>query len=424
MRSTLSVFFFVGVMLSLAGLGDLRLDQTPSPGRSRWCWRPASSSGRWWVVPSATASTATASAGRRPRGLHGLGDHPAGPFARLTLRLAVGREVADPDAGAAARRSSRTGRRSRFALIAPVGRIRLPGCRPPPSTASREPRHQAHHPGARGSRGGARCVLRPQSDHLAERHQGRRPDNDIPALSATKTFDYRRWRAHDGPGDLRADPAGRWSARPDLGRLRRRTPSSPATRTSSTTSSTARSGSPTVRASTRPTSRSCRDGPRHREEREDDPLALPGPARPVVVTVWNAQLDLKGPDDPRLATFLGFYGDGHTAPGGGVRLVQGRGARHGVARHSLNLSSVDSADNQSTTVAPNRSRSSVTSECVAPSTHRTSARGQRREKPAASPCSFTVACLVRAASRGAAAMGMPASAIAGHVSLWRARARW
>lgn len=35
---------------------------------------------------------------------------------------------------------------------------------------------------------------------------------------------------------------------------------------------------------------------------------------PVVVTVWNAQLDLKGADDPRLPTFLGFYGDGHTAP--------------------------------------------------------------------------------------------------------------
>lgn len=35
---------------------------------------------------------------------------------------------------------------------------------------------------------------------------------------------------------------------------------------------------------------------------------------PVVVTVWNAQLDLKGADDPRLPTFLDFYGDGHTAP--------------------------------------------------------------------------------------------------------------
>jgi hypothetical protein len=35
---------------------------------------------------------------------------------------------------------------------------------------------------------------------------------------------------------------------------------------------------------------------------------------PVVVTVWNAQLDLKGADDPRLQPFLDFYGDGHTAP--------------------------------------------------------------------------------------------------------------
>jgi hypothetical protein len=39
-----------------------------------------------------------------------------------------------------------------------------------------------------------------------------------------------------------------------------------------------------------------------------------GQSAPVVVTVWNAQLDLTGADDPRLALFLGFYGDGHTAP--------------------------------------------------------------------------------------------------------------
>jgi hypothetical protein len=40
----------------------------------------------------------------------------------------------------------------------------------------------------------------------------------------------------------------------------------------------------------------------------------PGLPAPVVVTVWNAQLDLTGPDDSRLPTFLSFYGDGHTAP--------------------------------------------------------------------------------------------------------------
>jgi hypothetical protein len=40
----------------------------------------------------------------------------------------------------------------------------------------------------------------------------------------------------------------------------------------------------------------------------------PGLPTPVVVTVWNAQLDLNGADDPRLPTFLDFYGDGHTAP--------------------------------------------------------------------------------------------------------------
>jgi Protein of unknown function (DUF3105) len=40
----------------------------------------------------------------------------------------------------------------------------------------------------------------------------------------------------------------------------------------------------------------------------------PGLPAPVVVTVWDAQLDLKGADDPRLPIFLKFYGDGHTAP--------------------------------------------------------------------------------------------------------------
>ncbi|HEY3530942.1 MAG TPA: DUF3105 domain-containing protein [Nocardioides sp.] len=40
----------------------------------------------------------------------------------------------------------------------------------------------------------------------------------------------------------------------------------------------------------------------------------PGLPAPAVVTVWNAQLDLTGADDPRLPIFLKFYGDGHTAP--------------------------------------------------------------------------------------------------------------
>jgi hypothetical protein len=52
---------------------------------------------------------------------------------------------------------------------------------------------------------------------------------------------------------------------------------------------------------------------------------------PVVVTVWDAQLDLTGTDDPRLALFLGFYGDGHTSPepnascAGGVHNLAGQG---------------------------------------------------------------------------------------------------
>jgi hypothetical protein len=40
----------------------------------------------------------------------------------------------------------------------------------------------------------------------------------------------------------------------------------------------------------------------------------PGLPAPVVVTVWDAQLDLKSAEDPRLPIFVKFYGDGHTAP--------------------------------------------------------------------------------------------------------------
>ena len=35
---------------------------------------------------------------------------------------------------------------------------------------------------------------------------------------------------------------------------------------------------------------------------------------PIVVTVWGAQLELTGPDDPRLDLFVEEYGDGHTSP--------------------------------------------------------------------------------------------------------------
>ncbi len=53
----------------------------------------------------------------------------------------------------------------------------------------------------------------------------------------------------------------------------------------------------------------------------------PGLPAPVVVTVWNAQLDLTGADDPRLPVFIKEYGDEHTAPeplstcGGGKQIM-------------------------------------------------------------------------------------------------------
>jgi len=50
---------------------------------------------------------------------------------------------------------------------------------------------------------------------------------------------------------------------------------------------------------------------------------------PVVVTVWGAQLQLDGADDPRLGLFLEEYGDGHTAPEFGVSCQGGTPAPDG-----------------------------------------------------------------------------------------------
>lgn len=40
----------------------------------------------------------------------------------------------------------------------------------------------------------------------------------------------------------------------------------------------------------------------------------PDQAAPVVITVWGRQLELTGPDDPRIALFVAEYGAGETAP--------------------------------------------------------------------------------------------------------------
>jgi hypothetical protein len=40
----------------------------------------------------------------------------------------------------------------------------------------------------------------------------------------------------------------------------------------------------------------------------------PGQEAPVVITAWGRQLDLVGPDDPRIALFLDAFGAGETAP--------------------------------------------------------------------------------------------------------------
>ena len=106
MRSTLSVFFFVGVLLSLTGLGisgslSARVLAGRAGPRARRGGRDAGGPRRPRPHPARRVP------GRRPRGLHGLGAHAPDPFARLTLELAVGTVKSQTrDAGAAARRSS------------------------------------------------------------------------------------------------------------------------------------------------------------------------------------------------------------------------------------------------------------------------------------------------------------------------------
>ncbi len=83
----------------------------------------------------------------------------------------------------------------------------------------------------------------------------RRPAQRHPAAEGDEVLRLRRRPAHLRPRRLPAGPSRGRSARPDLGRLRGATTPRRATRTPSTTSSTAPCGSPTARASTPPTCR-------------------------------------------------------------------------------------------------------------------------------------------------------------------------
>lgn len=40
----------------------------------------------------------------------------------------------------------------------------------------------------------------------------------------------------------------------------------------------------------------------------------PDQEAPVVITVWGRQLELTGPEDPRIALFVAAFGAGETAP--------------------------------------------------------------------------------------------------------------
>ncbi|KRF17298.1 hypothetical protein ASG90_08340 [Nocardioides sp. Soil797] len=72
----------------------------------------------------------------------------------------------------------------------------------------------------------------------------------------------------------------------------------------------------TVWITYRPSDLSSKDVDELADELPDEGILSPydGQEAPVVVTVWNTQLALKGAGDPRLQLFIDTYGHGETAP--------------------------------------------------------------------------------------------------------------
>jgi uncharacterized protein DUF3105 len=143
--------------------------------------------------------------------------------------------------------------------------------------------------------------------------KGGDPHNDIPALKAVKTFDYAgsehtsdpvtysETPPAGGPHDPAWDRCGAYDAPP-------RNENAVHDLEHGTVWITYRPGLATADVQSLQTKL---------EDLKSGKWMLspyPGLPAPVVVTVWNAQLDLTGANDPRLPTFLDFYGDGHTGP--------------------------------------------------------------------------------------------------------------
>ncbi len=213
---------------------------------------------------------------------------------------------------------------ARFALIAPLRLATLPGCRPRPSNPlpPTPPRSgSSWRPPScwcsSSPTSSTRCC-RPKHPH------GGDPSNNIPALKAVKTYDYAgNHHTTDPVTYTETPPAGGphdpvWE---DCGVYTQQIRNENAC----TPSSTAPCGSPTGPARRPPTSRPSQTALGSVKDKKTILSPYPGLPAPVVVTVWNAQLDLKGASDPRLAQFLELLRRRAHRPRGRDGVVRRRG---------------------------------------------------------------------------------------------------
>ena len=148
---------------------------------------------------------------------------------------------------------------------------------------------------------------------LQKPSHGGDPGNDIPQLSAAQTFDY-------AGGDHTSDPVTYAQTPPAGG------PHDPAWEDCGAYTQPIRNENAvhalehgsvwiTYRPALAPADVAALTAALHAVKSGKTILSpYDGLPAPVVVSVWDAQLDLTGADDPRLALFLDAYGDGHTAP--------------------------------------------------------------------------------------------------------------
>jgi hypothetical protein len=150
-------------------------------------------------------------------------------------------------------------------------------------------------------------IVNPAAPH------GGDPSNNIPALKAVKTFDYVGAQHTTDPVDYTETPPAGGPHDPvweDCGVYTQQIRNENAVHSleHGTVWITYQPGLPSSDVST------LESALQSVKSKKTILSPYPGLPSPVVVTVWNAQLDLPNASDPRLQDFIDFYGDGHTAP--------------------------------------------------------------------------------------------------------------